>query len=143
MFVELFCAYSYFRVPEFRERLLSILVKADDPDITEWRGTEFSLNDDPSKLDRKGSNTFNLLFDWQSNFYDVLDSDERCRQNLSELSEILDKQEWRHRMQKRGIGFFFFITYWIKYVEKIAILSDNVKWQDLPGYPQLLRAILC
>ena len=46
-------------------------------------------------------------------------------------------------MQKRGIGFFFFITYWIKYVEKIAILSDNVKWQDLPGYPQLLRAILC
>lgn len=52
MFVELFTAYSYFRVPQFRESLLSILVKPDDPEITEWRGTEFSLTEDP-KLDRK------------------------------------------------------------------------------------------
>jgi hypothetical protein len=46
-------------------------------------------------------------------------------------------------MEKRGIGFFFFIIYWVKYVEKVAIISDNVKWQDLPGYPQLLKVILC
>lgn len=46
-------------------------------------------------------------------------------------------------MEKRGIGFFFFITYWVKYVEQYAIISEHVKWQNIPGYTQLLKALLC
>lgn len=46
-------------------------------------------------------------------------------------------------MEKRGIGFFFFIIYWVKYVETIAVISDNVRWNNIPGYTQLLKALLC
>lgn len=30
MFVELFCAYSFFRIPQFRKRVLSVIIRPDD-----------------------------------------------------------------------------------------------------------------
>jgi hypothetical protein len=122
---------------------LEILTKPDDPPINEWRGTEYSLNEDKHTSSTGEDNTFSILFDWQSNYYNVIGHDERAKHNLQDLAEILDNQPWRHRMEKRGIGFFFFIIYWVKYVEQIAIISDHVKWQHIPGYTQLLRALLC
>jgi hypothetical protein len=46
-------------------------------------------------------------------------------------------------MAKRGIGFFFFLIYWVRYVETIAVISENIKWQNIPGYTNLLKALLC
>ena len=59
-FAEEFCAIAYFRVPEFRKILLSLIERSDDPKIKEWRGTDFSLSDDNTtfKSYLPGENTF-------------------------------------------------------------------------------------
>lgn len=37
-FAEIFCALSYFRIPEFRREIIALITNGNDPDITEWRG---------------------------------------------------------------------------------------------------------
>jgi len=66
-FVEHFTAIAYFRIPEFRERLLNCLRKdIKDVQIPEWRGIEWRL--DESIDDNKNPHLF-ALFDWERNFY--------------------------------------------------------------------------
>ncbi len=44
-FVEIIMSVSYFRVPDFRDRFLSIILEKSDGDIDEWRNTEgFALD---------------------------------------------------------------------------------------------------
>ena len=73
-FAEVFCAIAYIRIPQFRERLLNLIDKPDDPEIEEWRGTDFSLKS--KNVDFKtylpGENTFEILFDWNKYFYEYL-----------------------------------------------------------------------
>lgn len=46
LFIENFCAGAYFIIPEFRNRILECILKPNDPPLTEWRGTEFKLEED-------------------------------------------------------------------------------------------------
>lgn len=39
-FVEIIISISFFRVPEFKERLLSIILEKSDGIVDEWRNTE-------------------------------------------------------------------------------------------------------
>lgn len=43
-FVEIIISVSYFRVPEFRERFLNIILEKSDGNIEEWRNTDYSLD---------------------------------------------------------------------------------------------------
>jgi|JI6StandDraft_1071083.scaffolds.fasta_scaffold01575_25 hypothetical protein len=45
-------------------------------------------------------------------------------------------------MEKRGVAFFYFVFYWMKYVEQTLIISESVKWDYLPCYSQLVSAVL-
>lgn len=54
----------------------------------------------------------------------------------------MEQREWIHRMEKRGVVFFYFVFYWMKYVEQTLIISESVKWEYLPCYNQLVGAIL-
>jgi hypothetical protein len=45
-------------------------------------------------------------------------------------------------MQKRSVAFFFFVMYWVKYVEQTLIQSENVKWNYLPNYNDIIRVFL-
>lgn len=45
-FAEIFSAYAYFRIPEFRKEILRLITNENDPEIIEWRGVEFNLQDD-------------------------------------------------------------------------------------------------
>jgi hypothetical protein len=45
--------------------VLSLITKEDDPEIIEWRGVEFDLQEDiPEPLPAGGANVFSELFDW-------------------------------------------------------------------------------
>ena len=83
-FAEQFCANAYFRIPQFRQRLLGLIDRPNDPHISEWRGTDFSLNDKSQdfKTYLPGENTFELLFDWESYFYDHLKNESAYDNNL-------------------------------------------------------------
>lgn len=42
-FAEYFIAFAYFRIPSFRNDVLEAITRSDDPEIIEWRGTEYNL----------------------------------------------------------------------------------------------------
>lgn len=71
-FVEIFCAIAYFRIPEFRQKLLGCFEKANDAEITinECRGNEWLLENAPD--DSKTNKQVTALFDWNKNFYEHL-----------------------------------------------------------------------
>ncbi|EAR90403.2 hypothetical protein TTHERM_00112530 (macronuclear) [Tetrahymena thermophila SB210] len=140
-FVENYCAVAYFRIPEFRQKLLSVVIKSDDIEITEWRGTEYQLDETKNNKLAK-NNEFISLFDWEQSFYRFLKTQERGEQHFNDLSAILNDTKWSYRMSKRGVAFFFFLTEWLQYVNKTVVVKDHVPWQDLPGYLTLLRAFL-
>ena len=45
-FMENFWAQSFFQIPEFRHKIIQSIIHSDDPVITEWRATEFKLEDE-------------------------------------------------------------------------------------------------
>lgn len=67
-FIEQFTAIAYFRVPEFRKKMLEkISASTKDVTIEEWRGTEWKLGE---KIDDDKKNPQLLaLFDWEGDFY--------------------------------------------------------------------------
>ena len=66
-FVEQFTAIAYFRIPEFRNRLLECLKKdIQTAQIPEWRGIEWRLDD---YLDDNKTQHLFTLFDWERVFY--------------------------------------------------------------------------
>lgn len=72
IFVTKFCASAYFRIPEFRERLLQSLEDSQDAkvEITEWRGTEYQLEGETDN--RRKNKVIVSLFDWNTYFYRFL-----------------------------------------------------------------------
>jgi len=67
-FVEQFTAIAYFRVPEFRNKMLEkISAATKDFTIEEWRGTEWKLGENIH--DDKKNPQLLALFDWENDFY--------------------------------------------------------------------------
>jgi len=44
-FIENFCALGYFKIPDFRNKIIECIMKTNDPVLSEWRGTEFKLEE--------------------------------------------------------------------------------------------------
>lgn len=143
-FAELFCAYAYFRIPKFRNEVLAAITRADDPEIEEWRGTEFSLNEE-SHLEgqqQEGKSAFSLMFDWENHFYRVIEREEKYVKTEGKLAEMFRYNGWEERMRKRGGAFFAFIRFWVSYVETITVNSKHVMWRYFPGYSKILQSFL-
>ena len=71
-FVEIIISISYFRVPEFREKFLNIILEKSDGVIEEWRNTEgFDLNKNTQHEEIGGyaSPAIMRMFDWTSYCY--------------------------------------------------------------------------
>jgi len=69
-FVEIIMSVSYFRVPEFRERFLNIILEKSDGIIEEWRNTEgFTLERNQEDNDFV-SPAIMRMFDWKMFCYD-------------------------------------------------------------------------
>ena len=70
-FVESFCAIAYFKIPEFRKKLLDNLIEANKGiEIDEWRGTEWQL--DSEIINSNRNQELLSLFDWDKDFYRML-----------------------------------------------------------------------
>ena len=71
-FVEIIISVSYFRVPEFREKLLSIILEKSDAIIDEWRNTEgFTLEKDHEE-NQYSTPAIMRMFDWKTFCYDSI-----------------------------------------------------------------------
>lgn len=72
-FVEIIISVSYFRVPEFREKFLGMILEKSDDEITEWRNTEgFSLKDDKEDDFYNKNTAIMRMFDWKTFCYDMI-----------------------------------------------------------------------
>lgn len=45
-------------------------------------------------------------------------------------------------MSKRGIAFFYFVKYWVEYIESIAVKTKDIQWKYFPGYNKLIKCFL-
>ena len=87
-------------------------------------------------------NTYELLFDWENNFYKFIETEDKYKNNIKELEQFLEENEWEKRINKRKGAFFSFVQYWCDYVESIAVNSKNLTWKHFPGYNRILHAFL-
>jgi hypothetical protein len=73
-FVEIIISVSYFRVPEFREKFLDIILEKSNSHIDEWRNTEgmYLDNNNNNKDDEYHNPSIMRMFDWKSYCYDMI-----------------------------------------------------------------------
>ena len=71
-FVEIIISVSYFRVPQFRERFLNIILEKSDGLIEEWRNTEGFILERHQDESEFTSTAIMRMFDWKTYFYDFL-----------------------------------------------------------------------
>jgi hypothetical protein len=141
-FAELFCAFAYFRLPKFRNRVLTIISHSGDPEIEEWRGTEYLLTETEIESAGEKESSLRLMFDWEDRFYKVLEGEEDFSKTEAKLMELMRTNDWEERMEKRGGAFFAFVRYWVTYVEAIAVNSKHISWRYFPGYNRILLAFM-
>jgi len=93
-FVEIIISVSYFRVPEFREKLLSIILEKSDGVIEEWRNTEGSL-------DRKEGDfvppAIMRMFDWKTFCYDQIPEGQQ-EAAMEVLQRCMSQDRWKLRI---------------------------------------------
>ena len=96
-FVEIIISVGYFRVPEFREKFLSIILEKSDGIIEEWRNTEgFTLE---KELDENefSSPAIMRMFDWKTFCYDSIPEDLQ-EQALEVLQRVIGTDKWKLRI---------------------------------------------
>ena len=136
-FVEIIISISYFRVPEFREKFLSIILEKCNGLIEEWRNTEgWGIIDQGQDINAANhgfaSPAIMRMFDWGSYCYYQIPQDKQ-EAAMDILHRSLSSDKWKLRIQKRGVAFFLIIKQWVIYV-KNTLVSNNVQWMDVPGY---------
>lgn len=138
-FIEYFQAFSYFRIPEFRQELNKCL-DADNEHIAQLKGTEFEKIND-KKIIYEDDMLVSQL-DWHLGFYICLADEPKYKENIEFLTKTLDKKKWHHRFQKRGIGFMHFVKNFCNYINYTVCVKQSIPWQDIPGYNLILRVFL-
>lgn len=118
-------AICWFRVPEFREKLIEILKKKSFYTIDEWKNNDIGYDEDTHEISNP--------LDWTT-FHEMLPKDFRD----DSFSAALMQQEWRSKLEKRGISFFSFFEEWIDHVYKQSV-SQQFVWSCIPGYKILLK----
>ena len=128
-FVYTSLAMSWFRLPEFREKLIVVLKEKSYYTIEEWRKTDIDLDDEHA-------NDISRIFNWQ-NFYLLIPTDF----NKDSFDVALFSDTWKQRMQKRGLSYFNFIKEWIVHII-CQSNSGQILWSSIPGYKVLLKTYL-
>jgi hypothetical protein len=128
-FVYASLAMSWFRLPEFREKLIVVLKEKSYYTIEEWRKTDIDLDDEHA-------NDISRIFNWQ-NFYLLIPKDF----NKDSFDVALFSDTWKQRMQKRGLSYFNFLKEWIAHIISQSN-SGQILWSSIPGYKVLLKTYL-
>jgi len=139
-FVENFVAHAYFKIPEFRKKLLTWVTKEDEKlPIQEWRGAEWVIDERPES---QKIQYFASMFDWEKNFYGHIKNTEGGQNNYETLRKILEDKELQEKISKKGVAFYLFLTEWANQVERTIVTKEQVPWPDIPGYTTLIKSFL-
>ncbi len=79
-FVEVIISVSYFRIIEFREKFLSIILEKSNRNVEEWRATEgwpleYEEDEDQYNEESWQYQAITHMFDWKTYCYDIVSED--------------------------------------------------------------------
>lgn len=138
-FFNLICVLAYFRLPEFRTKLLSAIVHKGDQ-LNEWRGNEYTLDNNANP--EMTIKCVDSQFSWEEDFELFLKQHPDFQQNSKEIRNILSADTWQKRFHERNGTFFAFLYEWNYYIYKKMSNKEQIPWQALPGYSILVRSFL-
>lgn len=120
-FIEFFLAYSYFRIPEFRTRLLNVLsITRSEVFLDEGKTIEIE----------------SVLIDWDKDFYNHLKEQPKYLVNKELLGRTLQKN-WEAKFKQKSLLFFYFVVDWCDYV-RAALVVKNISWDNIIGYTTIV-----
>ena len=93
-------------------------------------------------MKNEDTSILNTIFDWEENVYASISHQEKYKQNINDLIDILAEDSWRIRIEKRGGYFFYFMKYWVIHVDRMATVNHPVPWNEIHGYESIIRAFI-
>lgn len=129
-FVAAYLAIAFFRIPLFRKKLLSSLPIPNQ---------KLTMNE----YEKSSNAYFFSHFDWETEFYEVLNEDKRSGENKEFLRGLLDRQLslWEERFNDNELIFLFTSEYF-KYIQRTIHSKEMMPWSFLPGYPSIKALFL-
>ena len=69
------------------------------------------------------------------------------QKEAKEIFETIEKQlhhsnGWEERIKRRSNAFFLIIKGWVEYVERSIRVSNEIEWNDIPGYREIVNALI-
>lgn len=120
-FIEYYLAMSYFRIPEFRFKLITAL------------GNKAYV-----AANEEADSKLYLFANWNKLLFDRITIDkEQANESRIFLNASLEKP-WLERLKSRGIFYFFFIKEITEYLVD-RLQSGEIVWSEIPGYEILLN----
>ncbi|CAD8065815.1 unnamed protein product [Paramecium primaurelia] len=131
-FMMRFLVLSFIRIYNFKDQLLKCINKPNDPQLVEWRGNEFQLEEQDVFINEQVA----MIFDWQTYFYNYVTQNQQYQ-----LSQSMYDEQWKLTLGKRSLIYQYFIMDYCTYIQQI-LQKNNIQWQHVPGYKQLLKSFL-
>lgn len=123
-FVSAFLAISFFRIPGFRKNLMTLLpVSRNRVEIKNY------------DVGKASNSYFYSHFDWETEFYEILNEDKRSEENKENLKELLDKHfsSWEGKFSDHELIYIFTSEYF-NYVQRTIHSKNMMPWPYVPGY---------
>jgi hypothetical protein len=131
VFVDTMLVIAYFRLPNFKEKLLQGIKAKKLRPIPEWKDNVFDL------LEEHESAVLLPVLDWENNFYLSLSH----KSVDSAFIQALNEPKWQEKFANRGVTYFRFIQRFAQHVNRQFVRSD-IPWHAIPGYRVILHSFL-
>ena len=161
-FAYYYLSVSYFRLPKFREALISSILRDIDTNnnIYDCELLSFAKKSRKNTIDDfMEQNPINNLILWENLFYKKLSSslascslDNDIQEQLNEMSIIINYKPayminshstWQDRLSRRDYVFYGFVSHLTKYVlnNNTSLKETDINWLNIPGYNSIFYAI--
>ena len=131
-FIENFVALAYFRIPEFRIQFLDSFIEQ-----TKDQEQLFEIWNEP-----KQKPIGLAVYDWEKNFHKFLKTSPKGVKHLQEFQIKLDGMEWKQGITKKDPLFFSLLGEWCRSVYFQKVYKYHIPWNEIPGYPVLVNALM-
>eukprot|EP00347_Sterkiella_histriomuscorum_P020965 403335778 len=144
-YIEKFISIALFRIPKFRHSFVECILRKSNNTIEEWKNISWNLD---GKADKENDYDASLasFFDWESYFYNQIPNCQEKKESEQILLRVLNSERWQAKIQKRTQAFFQIICKVVDQMHHKVKEHNQGKqsmfWQDIPGYPQVLKAFL-
>ena len=123
-FIEFYLVYAFFRIHEFREKLLGVLGK-----------------DKGERGDEDGDQINSILFGWTHLFQNLRKNSLRKANANEKILDLSLSKNWTRKFESGGLIFLFFIKEWFSYIRDYLQVLE-IDWIKISGFKILTARFL-